>query len=285
MSKSTVPYSWEEIEADIRQAVWCAAEAIGLFGHTEAYRAYVGAEDIDKETIDITKHRIHEIVQRCYAYAYQLPGHQDICAEDWDEAAALLDGGMPVYTPGEESPLHPGGESPIRTVLETFFARYGMNACLVNLSIRQLALLSGMTEPVVRASLSKEGYKLQKLQSNEGDDALQLSAPEALQWLSKRRGYIPNRGKSAEGERKTILENLVFDRDLEFKAVLELIASHIPLNIEQIAEATGKDAAWVHKFFSGEKVEVDLNALKAIAKELQIKEAVFVGRAVTHLLS
>lgn len=47
----------------------------------------------------------------------------------------------------------------------------------------------------------------------------------------------------------------------------------------------GVDKEWVLAFFKGDKPEIRLELLKTIAKELEAPEAMFVGRAVTHLLS
>ncbi len=45
------------------------------------------------------------------------------------------------------------------------------------------------------------------------------------------------------------------------------------------------DKEWVIAFFRGEKPDIRLNLLKSVATELEAPEALFVGRAVTHLLS
>lgn len=45
------------------------------------------------------------------------------------------------------------------------------------------------------------------------------------------------------------------------------------------------DKEWVTAFFRGEKPDVRLDLLTTIANELEAPEAIFVGRAVTHLLS
>ncbi|KAB2655062.1 hypothetical protein F9K94_21125 [Brucella tritici] len=86
-----------------------------------------------------------------------------------------------------------------------------MNIQQDGLNIRKLSLLSGMTEAVCRASLSKEGFKL---------DGSQFDATDSLLWLSKRRSFIPNRGIAAEGEKKAITEALLSDHSMVFSDVI-----------------------------------------------------------------
>jgi len=44
------------------------------------------------------------------------------------------------------------------------------------------------------------------------------------------------------------------------------------------------DKEWVLAFFKRDKPDIRLDLLKTIAKELEAPEAMFVGRAVTHLI-
>ncbi len=283
MSKN-VPFTWEQIEGEIRKAIWVSIEAIGIFCTNEAYRGMLGDSNAEEDTFDIQRHRVYSIVERCYAYAYQLPGHDKIEEEDWYEAEMLLNGGLPVYTHNQESPLMASLDSPLRSVLETFFARYGMNVLEKPLNIRELGLLAGMSDSVVRASLSKEGFKLER--SGSSDESAKLSSDEALRWLTKRRGFIPNKGDALDGQKKAIVEGLVLDQSIEFAEVIaELSRRYCSDIFELCQELPDGDKEWVIGFFRGEKLEIRLNLLKTIATELEAPEAMFVGRAVTHLLS
>ncbi|NKC23365.1 hypothetical protein HED50_22190 [Ochrobactrum oryzae] len=196
----------------------------------------------------------------------------------------LLNGGLPVYTHNQESPLMASLDSPLRSVLETFFARYGMNELGKPLNIRELGLLAGMSDSVVRASLSKEGFKLER--SGSSDESAVLSSDEALRWLTKRRGFIPNKGDALDGQKKAIVEGLVPDQSIEFAEVIaELSRRYCSDIFELCQEMPDRDKEWVIAFFRGEKLDIRLNLLKTIATELEAPEAMFVGRAVTHLLS
>ncbi|KAB2675766.1 MULTISPECIES: hypothetical protein [Brucella/Ochrobactrum group] len=275
MSKN-VPYTWEQVESDIRKAIWVAIEAIGIFTTNEAYSEMLGDENADEDTFDIKRHGIYLIVRRCYDYAYQLNGFENATVETWTEADMLLNGAMPVYTHNYESPLRKGEESPIRVVLETFFARYKMNVEGGGLNIKELSLLAGMTESVARASLSKEGFKL---------DGSELDAAEALRWLTKRRGFIPNKGGALDGQKKAIVEGLVFDQSMTFSEIISEISRRYSTDIFEFTQRMpDADKEWILAFFKGDKPDIRLDLLKSIAKELEAPEAMFVGRAVTHLL-
>ncbi|MCH6206343.1 hypothetical protein L3V16_21195 [Brucella ciceri] len=283
MSKN-VPFTWEQIEGEIRKAIWVSIEAIGIFCTNEAYRGMLGDSNAEENTFDIQRHRVYSIVERCYAYAYQLPGHDKIEEEDWYEAEMLLNGGLPVYTHNQESPLMASLDSPLRSVLETFFARYGMNELGKPLNIRELGLLAGMSDSVVRASLSKEGFKLER--SGSSDESAVLSSEEALRWLTKRRGFIPNKGEALEGQKKAIVEGLVLDQSIEFAEIIAELSRRYCSDIFELSQKMPDgDKEWVIAFFRGEKPDIRLNLLKSVATELEAPEALFVGRAVTHLLS
>ena len=278
-----VPYTWEQIEAELRKAIWVATEAIGIFCTNEAYREMLGDSNAEEDTFDIKRHRIYSIVERCYAYAYQLLGYDKVEEEDWYEAEMLLNGGLPVYTHNQESPLMASLDSTLRTVLETFFARYGMNVYQKALNIRELSLLAGMTESVARASLSKEGFKLDR--SGSTDESAILSSEEAIRWLTKRRGFIPNKGEALDGQKKAIVEGLVFDQSMAFSEIISELSRRYSTDIFEITQKmSDADKEWVLAFFKRNKPDIRLDLLKTIAKELEAPEAMFVGRAVTHLI-
>ena len=175
-------------------------------------------------------------------------------------------------------------DSPLRTVLETFFARYGMNVYEKALNIRELSLLAGMTESVARASLSKEGFKLER--SGASDESSMLSSEEALRWLTKRRGFIPNKGEALVGQKKAIVEGLVLDQSIEFAELISELNRRHSTDIHEFTQKmSDPDKEWVLAFFKGDKPEIRLELLKTIASELEAPEAMFVGRAVTHLMS
>ncbi|RME66744.1 MAG: hypothetical protein D6781_14605, partial [Verrucomicrobia bacterium] len=86
MSKTgEIPYSWDEIEEQIRDAIFSQASILEAFGPRDdgrTVRAYlgldgedfVGVQDLTKEdlaAIDVTLHEIHYHARVAYDYAYQ----------------------------------------------------------------------------------------------------------------------------------------------------------------------------------------------------------------------
>ena len=152
------------------------------------------------------------------------------------------------------------------------------------LNVRELGLLAGMTDSVVRASLSKEGFRLER--SGSGDEGAVLSSEEALRWLTKRRGFIPNKGEALNGQKRAIVEGLVFDQSIIFSEIISELSRRYSTDIFEFTQKmSDADKEWVLAFFKGDKPEIRLELLKTIASELEAPEAMFVGRAVTHLMS
>ncbi|NKC23364.1 hypothetical protein HED50_22185 [Ochrobactrum oryzae] len=50
MSKN-VPFTWEQIEGEIRKAIWVSIEAIGIFCTNEAYRGMLGDSNAEENTL------------------------------------------------------------------------------------------------------------------------------------------------------------------------------------------------------------------------------------------
>lgn len=294
MSKTNAPYEWHQIETDLRLVLAVTAKALGTFGifSAQLYLQYLGIEDdadfdinSDMDRVDLTRHRIYMLARRYYSYAYQLDGYEDADEDDWYEASALLSQGLPENTAdGTESPLRKNSETPLRIMMETFFARFKLNKLDASVSIQELALLANMTVPAVRSSLSKEGFKLER-GLREDDEGAQLSSGDSLRWLSRRRGFIPNRGQASGENAKLVIRDLVFDSDMDFAKVVVKIAAYLQPDLGELARAIGREEAWVDALMRGEKADIDIDALRKLAIELDAPEAKFVGRMVTHLLS
>lgn len=294
MSKHKVPYTWDQIELDIRKVIETTAKALDTYApmNQPVVKSYLGLNEDDEfdwddgyATIDISIHRIYDLARRAFNYAYQLDGSDELIPEDIHEVVALLNSGLPECTAdGTESPLAKGYDSPIRIMFETFSARHALNLGEFQLSIRDLSLLSGMSEAVVRASLSKEGIKMER--GSGGDDsAVSLSSAQALQWLSKRRGFIPNKGDAVVSETKTLLQEGVWDYDIPFEDILALTLRYIGDDIEKTADRVQKSKDWLSSFLNADNVDIDLVALERLANDLKLPPGVFVGRSVTHLIT
>lgn len=294
------PYTWEEIEDQIRLAILAQASILGQFGPSDpaVFQSYLGIETdtwqpeyMDQEqvaSIPLERHVLYHQVKRAYLYAYQLDGFEQASEEDWHEMPGLLEGFPQTDFLGLPSPLCKLNDFPLRRVLETYFARWSWHVEGFDLTIRQLSLLANMTIPAVRTSLSKEGFKLDQLRGSDSrrDDGstARLSAEDAEVWLSRRRGFIPNRERpSAEPTSRTPSE-LLGDPSLAFPDLLKSLCKASDLEIPSLSERAGCSEAWLEEVVAGQPAEIDLAALRSIASNLGVPTPEFVARAVKHLL-
>lgn len=279
-----VPYAWADLEPGLREAIRIQHDILLTFGPAGAEDAYM-KEDIDGE-IDLEAYELTRIVRVAYFYAYQLNGCEHADDDLATKVSTLLEGFPRMATDGNVSPFAVDS-SPLRRILETYQARWRLHTEDWDLTIRQLALLSDMTIPAARTSLSKEGFRLEKPQegAHEDDTSYRLNAADARLWLSRRRGYIPNRDSLGVDARKAMAAQLLADGARDFPAVLAqflVIAAQAP---EGLARKHDIDAAWLKGLLRGEAVAPDLAALRATARALGVPEPEFVGAAVTHLLA
>lgn len=297
-----VPYTWEEIENEVRDAILAQASILGTFGpgSGEVARAYLGIDfeewnyhAMSKEeigSIDITRHNLHYYARNAYIYAYQLDGAEAVGSDIWHDVDGLLEGFPQTDAEGERSPFCTLNDFPLRRMLETFYARwslYNEEWCDWGLTVRQLSLLANMTVPAVRTSLSKEGFRLEKSQGSFKDDDRNYRLPrgDALLWLSRRRGYIPNRATLDLDVRGPVVAQLLANPELDFSTALARILDFTGDTAETLGQKTGQAADWLQGLLAGEGVAPDLPALRALAQAVGAPEPEFVGRAVTHLLS
>uniref|UniRef100_UPI003AD92798 hypothetical protein n=1 Tax=Paracoccus sp. T5 TaxID=3402161 RepID=UPI003AD92798 len=311
MSKSgEIPYSWELIESQIREAILCQATLLSHFGpwidnEDKVTRAYLGIEtgeldyqDMSKEEIaavDITRHSIYRMVQQAYIYAYQLEGAERFNdATSWHDADALIQSWPQADAHGEPSPFDTLNDFPLRRMLETFFARWSLEKEGLSVSVRELSLLANMTVPAVRTSLSKEGIKLQRQQAhdrrNSEEASFQLEASEALDWLSKRRGFIPQRQKRS-AEARTFADQearaaVLLDRRQPFPARLQTLLDSVDeARDEEALRAGGTDngSSWITKILAGKLVTFDLTKVSALAAYLRVSGPELAGELAWHL--
>jgi hypothetical protein len=147
-----------------------------------------------------------------------------------------------------------------------------------------------MTIPAVRTSLSKEGFKLDLAAApgesgrREDDKGARLSNADALLWLSRRRGFVPNRAKMDNSVDVVISE--IFDSpDLSFDRALRKAMVASRKNADQLADRIGASSSWIESILSGRMAGVDVMALRNLANELKVPEPEFVAMAVRHLIS
>lgn len=306
MSKTgEIPYSWQQIEEQIKEAILAQASILEAFGPSgDLVADYLG---LDRETfrgssveevrdVGIKRHAIHHHVKVAYEYAYQVgecrePGFD---SSTWHDVDGLLQGFPETDANGEPSPFCRLNDFPLRRVLETFFARLALfeDGLLLDgsrPSIRELSLMSNMTVPAVRTSLSKEGFKLEKTNAitrgNQEEASFRLNDNDAKMWLSRRRGFIPQRTNTDEGQAKQIINHVLTDRDIPFPLALTRIMAIRTFQEAQVAEQAGLDAIWLSNLVAGKHVIPDLSALQAMALVLNVPEPDFVAAGIRHILT
>lgn len=301
MSKlAPVPHAWPEIENSIREAVIAMASILSHFGPDDGgatVAAFLGREveipdpqcldEQEKASIDITRHHIHGHVQRAYAYAYQLDGWEKASPEDvYEINCGLLSGYAQTDLHGEPTGLNDLNDLPLRRVLETFLARWSWAEEGSDLTVRQLALLANMTDATVRSSLSKEGLKLSTPDDDsDGPARNTLAAGDAQQWLSRRRGFIPNRRGMTPELQRNAAEAVLDDPQTSFQDALRHIVTISGQTIAEVTARSGAQSDWVARFLEGMPVEPDVDQLKRMADALGAPRAAFVGKAITYLIS
>ncbi len=296
-----VPYTWDEIDAQVRRAILCQASVLAGTGpdDTGLFHSYLGLqtdeliEDIDPMAVPVERHELFRMATKAYAYAYQLDGLEHASTELFhDVVCGVLNGFPQADMAGEPSPLCRLNDFPLRRMFETFLARWYLfeEELCHGLTSRELALLSNMTIPAVRTSLSKEGFKLTFLSElsessrKEDDRGAVLEPDQARLWLARRRGFIPNRNAPSADPQEQITQ--IFGHpDAPFDLILTKVLPLANLTPVELAKAIDRPAAWVEGLLSGQAVETDVPALRAIARVLKRPEPAFVARAVEHLVS
>lgn len=304
MSKTgEVPYTWEEMEAQIKDAIICQASILETYGPWTDGRLvseflgvpleeleYKGAHEFTE--IDLQRHSLYHQVRYAYLYAYQLDGWWDCSVEVWHEVSGMLQGYPQTDMHGELSPFSLLHDFPLRRMLETFFARYtlfGVDSIGGDMTIRELSLLSNMTVPAVRTSLSKEGFKLERVPTTQkdrpDDKAFRLNEADAREWLSRRRGFIPQRKWPEEENAQQKLADLLSDESVQFNTRIGLATKLLDLDISKFAERAGVDNGWLSTLIQGDMVQPDLSALRGMARTFGQPEPEFVASGIRYILS
>lgn len=298
MSKTgEIPYTWEEIEKGIKEAIRCQASILDRFGPS-AEKPHLAADflgltydpQMDMEyppEFDISRHELYRIVRQAYQYAYQLDGWWDCDPSIWHEVDGALQGYPQTDADGERSPFCTLNDFPLRRMLETYFARFSLFEEHLDLNTRALSLLANMTVPAVRTSLSKEGFKLVRMQIADRADekTFYLTASDALTWLSRRRGFIPQRQYSQGDSAKDDIARVLANEALGFSERVAQATKLLGFDITTMAEHASVEVDWLLGLIEGKPVSPDVKALCALAKAFGIAEPDFTGAGVRHLLA
>lgn len=318
-----IAISREQLEDDLRQMTAVMVGIVGALFHfpkamrdqflgvkidEEAWTPGFYREGIDDDDIarfSMEQHPFVAIVRHAYDYAYQVEGAHDFDLEAlWYDVAPVREQLPAQDINGLPTPMN-YVDGRIRKVLDTFEARYDLNSGN-SLSVEQLALLASMSPATVRTSLNKEGLRLVdpapkgskviQLDPSEewgtrpsgyekkGPKRNQLGNPEALDWLSRRRSFIPNKQVGTGVDWKTAARNAFAEEVSNFPAVLKRIVKLSGISTSEIVAVTQKSESWVEGLIGGVGVEIDIAALVRFADLLHVPPARFASQAVAYLL-
>ena len=292
-----MPYTWAEIEEQVRISIVRMASNLSTFGPQDGDQtvtAFLGMEveipgeqEMSEEeiaAIDLGRHGLHRMAKASYHYAYQLDGREDYTAEMAYEAAGLL-GGAYAFCDfhGEPTGIDPRNDMALRRVIETAKVRWNMTHEDHDITVRGLSLLTGMAEPTVRSTLSKEGFRLRPGIGRDKEDKASYTLPshEAQQWLGRRRSYIPNRDDPSPERTLLAVRDALADRDVPFPTALARAAE---LSNLDLPGAPGVDLDWYRTLVEGGAASPDVAALSALADALGAPRALVAGRGVEHIL-
>jgi hypothetical protein len=172
----------------------------------------------------------------------------------------------------------------LRQVLETFYARYALDNG-DNLTVPQLALLANMGEAAVRTSISAEGIKT--VASHEKGEKNQVPHADALIWLAGRRGFVPTKSSPGSDINQTELMFSLFTAEsLSFESALQKAIAAAEGGETGLSERAGVEKSWLEKLTAVDaSPDINLTALESLSGALGAPMPIFVGKAVTALLS
>lgn len=293
-TEKAIPYTWAEMEDQIRDLILAQASTLKEFGPGEnsIVSRFLGFEtdldladfpDEEKQKIDIERHQLYRDVYAAYHYLYQLEDRHIADYGQWHRVGCgLLSGSYPTSDPeGEPTPLCQMNNPPLRKVLQAFFARWGLEADDYLPTLSDLSLLSGLSEASVRASLSKEGFSIER---DTNSNSSVLPAEDALIWLQKRRGFIPNKGMISL-EALQARQQRIINGDTPFPLAFKWMIEGHEISETELSSRTASDPEWLTALLAGKKVAIDIDALSNLAREFGVSRSKFVARAVEYLLS
>ena len=316
-----IPFSWELIKEQTRKAILVQAGNLEAYGVYDANRRrliseqYLGIkfeelsppdgvdlreewtherlEDLSDEkvqSINLEDHCLYDTVRTAYNYAYQMRKVPLPLLKETARDVTILLNCFPQYDMmGNSSPFGKGAGHPLRAMLETFQARFSLFEGKGDLTIEQLALLADMTVPAARTALSKEGFKLDKVaqeqDSNQRPKSKCLKHSDGIDWLSRRRGFVPQLPSSVKEVSSVQIKGIFEDSRIEFPAKVNKLLEVFNITIEQLISENSIDGAWIKGLLGGAVVEADVEALSKLAKAMTVPDASFAGMGVAYLLA
>ena len=286
------PMSRSAVMDDLRMMILASADHIGLVGPSEkCLDDFLGFEvgpwqpslvpSLDPKMVDLGRYKLTDLINRAYDFAWQVGPRENRCQFEENDYFSVVTyiHAAPTFTSDSSDTPMSSSNSALRQTLNAARARKGLE-WKRGLSIADLALLARMTEPAVRASLSKEGIRATGNKNDNG--LLVVEHADTLRWLEGRRGYVPTEGPLPEDSAWRDRDVADIFRDQGWEAVaVDATGIH---GLATLAGLEQLDASWVHDLVMGRPASLDIEALERIGRVVARDTPRFVGIAVERLM-
>ncbi len=278
MSKvSTPPFTKEEMASELREILMVQASQIAHLGMKEAAWAYLGFEcDLgpvtqptrdEVEKIDLQRFAAWQYLSTACDYGFQVGLCWGYGESENHDIVALAEGITPAACYGDRSP-YLEANSKCRHVVDLAIGRWSLEVGDGRaLTVRQLALLAGMSEAAVRNSLSAE-----KIRTPVNPD-------EALRWLMARKGFIPTRTEENQ-QAFWVAHTRSFLSAARFGSGLQAILADLKLTPQAAAKKAGVKTEVMHALIAERHASADIESFLKIGAALNLDAPYFAGQAV-----
>ncbi|CAH0266486.1 hypothetical protein [Roseomonas sp. CECT 9278] len=281
------PFTKNQMFNELKLVVRAMANHIAAYGSAEAAEvlagfrsdnaAYPYAED-DPNCFDLARFRVTAYMDIAYDYAFQTGNPERFGDDRAQDINEFRQSAVQQSSTGDRSPMGIP-DSKCRIVTDLAFARWQLEQEF-DLTVRELALLAGMTEPAVRNSLSNENIKMET--ARRPGEPGKLDGAVAYAWLRKRRGFIDSRDPSTRrlnrvGEFRAMLREQGLSR--AFTAAL----NDSDCSADLLAERASVAPAFLEALAAG-KPPLDLKAAQRVGSAMGFDVPSFVGAVVEAAL-
>jgi hypothetical protein len=283
---------------ELRKILLVCAGHIQLMRGPEAAIAFIGFattsehddwpyEEDDPQKVDLELfatpfNGVKWLLDFAYDYAFQIGRYRFYDEMADQRLISFREGGVPAYdTHGHQNPYY-AEDSKCRYIADMAQARYHLEHYDASPSIRELSLLSGMSEAAVRNSLSSEGIKMEDFGGKR-----RISNEAARRWLYGRRGFIPTKEDDHKEFWKAYSRGLL-ERDLStgLKQILEQFPTEEDpegLTVEDLGERAAVPTEVILDMLNW-KFPLDVDILRRVGEALETDVPFFVSRAIESAL-
>jgi len=274
------PFTKTQMMEELKVVLLTQASQIAHAGKIEYAVAFMGFEPEDPsypygfkqaDQVDLTRFDATHYLDRAYDFGFQVERYwdwQDGLAED---IKSLMDGATPVGRDGWSSPVS-AENSFCRHAADLAFGRWKLEEGL-DLSIRELALLAGITEAAVRNALSKERIAVT---NGEVDHTV------AQSWLRQRRSFVPTRKEEADKERWVEWKHALLNIKPFAEAFAQILRDY-PMSEDVLSAKAQVSSEFIKKLLAG-RPDIDAAALQRVGEALDLDAPHFAGAAVQAAL-